>query len=384
MKIIIYCQHVLGIGHLQRILEISRALKHHQVILATGGEDIGISLPHHVSQERLPGLMMDSGFQRLFSTEDGKTLDAVKQERQALLWQIFQRETPDIFLIELFPFGRKAFRFELEPILKGLRNGELPPCNVVCSLRDILVEKKDVEAYETRVVTQLNAYFDALFIHADPALLKLDETFGRMHDIAVPVHYTGFVSPRPKPGAGLAVRKQLGIPDTDPLAVASAGGGKVGGRLLFAVLKAAARLPQRIYLQVFTGPYLDDAAYAELKALQTDAISIRRFSPDFLPLMDAADLSISMAGYNTCMNILATRVPALVWPFSQNREQRLRAQKLADLGWLKVLADEDLEPRRLANLMSRQMNQPVRPRQSVALNGAAKTAALIDLLQPKQ
>jgi predicted glycosyltransferase len=380
MKIVIYCQHVLGIGHLQRILEISRALNHHRVILATGGEDIGIHPPEHVRQERLPGLMMDNGFHRLHTTDGEKTLEAVKRERRTLLWQLFERERPNIFLIELYPFGRKAFRFELDPILKGIRDGELPSCKVICSLRDILVEKTDVAAYENRVVTCLNTYFDALFIHADPVFVKLEETFGRMQDIMIPVHYTGFVGTAPKPEAGADVRRHLGLQNNDPLIIASAGGGKVGGRLLSAVVKAITHLPQKPCLQVFTGPFLGDTDYARLKSWETATTRIHRFSPDFLSLMDAADLSISMAGYNTCMNILATRVPALVFPFSQNREQRMRAERLADLGWLQVLEEKDLEPQKLASLMSRQMNRPIRPRQSIALKGAEKTAMLLDLL----
>ena len=206
MKIAIYCQHVLGIGHLYRTLEISRALKQHEVILISGGGKANIPLPQHVREERLSGLMMDSDFKNIFATEQGKAVARVQKERKDFLWALFKREAPDIFLIELYPFGRKAFRFELDPILNAIRNGDLPSCRVVCSLRDILVEKKDVESYEARVVEQLNANFDALLVHADPEVLKLDETFSRMADISIPVVYTGFVSRAPQPGAGVVYR----------------------------------------------------------------------------------------------------------------------------------------------------------------------------------
>ena len=46
-------------------------------------------------------------------------------------------------MLELYPFGRKAFRFELDPVLEGIRDRSLGPCRVVCSLRDVLVEKKN-------------------------------------------------------------------------------------------------------------------------------------------------------------------------------------------------------------------------------------------------
>jgi predicted glycosyltransferase len=66
-------------------------------------------------------------------------------------------------------------------------------------------------------------------------------------------------------------------------------------------------------------------------------ILVSRFTPDFLSYLEAADLSVSMAGYNTCMNILAAKTPAIVWPFSQNREQRLRAERLAQKAPFTVL-----------------------------------------------
>ena len=64
-----------------------------------------------------------------------------------------------------------------------------------------------------------------------------------------------------------------------------------------------------------------------------------RFTNEFLSFLAAADLSISMAGYNTCMNVLAAGVTALVWPFGQNREQRLRGEKLAALEAVTLVSD---------------------------------------------
>jgi predicted glycosyltransferase len=106
-------------------------------------------------------------------------------------------------------------------------------------------------------------------------------------------------------------------------------------------------------------------------------VDIQRFTPDFLDYLAAADLSVSMAGYNTSMNLLAARVPALVWPFAQNREQRLRSERLAGLGALRVLADRDLAPQRLAVLMGQALAQTARPAVDIDLCGAASTARWI-------
>jgi len=82
MKIIQYCQHVLGIGHLFRSLEICKALSDHKVILVSGGPRIATSLADHVREVRLPDLQMNREFKGLFSTRKNATLDQVKAERQ--------------------------------------------------------------------------------------------------------------------------------------------------------------------------------------------------------------------------------------------------------------------------------------------------------------
>ncbi len=62
--------------------------------------------------------------------------------------------------------------------------------------------------------------------------------------------------------------------------------------------------------------------------------------------MHQADLSISMAGYNTTMNVLTSGVRAMVLPFTGNddQEQTLRAERLEELGIVRVIRPDDLQP----------------------------------------
>ncbi|MFP4585689.1 MAG: glycosyltransferase family protein [Desulfococcaceae bacterium] len=377
MKILVYCQHVLGVGHFFRTLEICRALRGHEVVLVTGGSPAPADLPVHVREIRLPGLMMDEEFKGLHAAGDGPSVEEIQTERRDRFMEIVRDEAPELMLVELYPFGRKKFRFELDPVLKAIRSGELPPCRVACSLRDILVEKADTASYEERVVSTLNRYFDAVLIHADPELVRLDETFSRLADIAVPVVYTGFVTPRPPAGARERMRKELGLPPETALIVASAGGGKVGAPLLEAAVQTVGRLGRDVRLQAFTGPFMEDEIVSRLRSVCDSRIAVERFTPDFLSWLAAADLSISMGGYNTTMNLLAARTPSLVWPFAQNREQRLRAERIARHGGLELLSDEDLEPARLAEKMAAVLDRRERPGIRLDLDGAEATARWI-------
>ncbi|MFO7596758.1 MAG: glycosyltransferase [Desulfocurvibacter africanus] len=384
MRVAYYCQHVLGMGHFFRSLEIAKALADHEVDLISGGPEVRAELPAHVSLFRLPGLMMNDDFSELYPLEPGRSLEEVKNERTRLLSERFLLFSPDLFLVELFPFGRNQFSFELLPLLQDIRDGHFGPVKVVCSLRDILVEKRNQEKYEARVVKRLNEFFDLLAVHADPALLRLDETFGSLDRVRIPVSYTGFVTTKPTPGAGIALRREFGLESGQKLIVASIGGGKVGGRLLFAALQAFARLDlSGARMHVFSGPYMDGSEFLALEKLASTipGVVLERFTDRFLDYLDAADLSLSQAGYNTAMNILATGVPALVWPFDQNREQRLRAERLEQLGALGILEDADLNPERLVVRMAQAMEAGRRSGPApIDLDGAANTARLLQEL----
>jgi predicted glycosyltransferase len=380
MKIIFYCQHILGIGHLFRSLEICKALKGHGVLLIIGGPRIETNIPKHVKVVRLPELQMDTHFNGLFNSQMQISVDQIKEQRQKKLLALFEKEKPDIFLVELYPFGRKAFRFELDPLLAAIRDQGHSPCAVVCSVRDILVEKEDRQRHEGRAVDILNRFFDAVVVHSDPNLIKLEETFSFHAQISIPLFYTGYIAKKPPANARRQIRSRLKIMDKDHLIVASAGGGSVGKPLLESTINAFKKFSRdsSARLMVYTGPYIAEKDFGYLKSLANQRITVEKFTSNFLAVMAAADLSISMGGYNTSMDILACGVPAMVWPFGHNREQRLRAQRLAERGTLKILNDEHLKPDCLADILAQTLSEPHPGRLDIDLDGAAHTARWLE------
>jgi predicted glycosyltransferase len=278
--------------------------------------------------------------------------------------------------MEMFPFGRRKFAYELVPCLEQIeRQGRRTA--VVSSVRDILVSKRDQARHEDSACTLLNRHFDLVLVHSDPRFQRLEETFLRTRDIACPIAYTGFVkeetvSPVLPPRSGV------------PRVIASIGGGRVGDHLLLSVIRASRLLQTdlRHELQVFAGPYMDADDFRELQRAAADAAHIRitRFASDFVNQMAAADLSLSMAGYNTCMNILTTGTRAMVFPFSGNgnEEQTVRARKLAALGLLDVLDDQMLGPLALACRMKKALTSPGKAGPvKLDLNGVSNTVRLL-------
>jgi predicted glycosyltransferase len=375
-NILIYCQHVVGIGHLCRMLEIIRALHDHRVTLILGGPPVNIALPKHVEIIQLPGLMMDAKYTRMFPVDPGQSLEEVKHRRRKILLELAKNLQPDVLLIELYPFGRGGFHFELEPFLRAVRTGS-HHCPIVCSLRDILVEKKNQQKFEQQVLDRLNSLFDALLVHGDPNVIRLDATFSRVADIRIPVTYTGYICQRPKQGDRERIRKQLNLQPEERLITVSAGGGSFGYAILEASVKAHAVLQSSdCRMQVFTGPYLDEKKYGVLRRLTAPGAVVERFSDNFPAQLAASDLSISMGGYNTTMNVIAADTPALIFPYGHDREQGLRTEKLARLANLAVLAQNDLEPARLARKITGMMGRK-NSVSAIQLNGAEQTAAVL-------
>ena len=109
MKIIFYCQHVLGVGHLFRAREICKALVGHEVILVTGGPQIETTLPKHVTVVKLPGLQMDRKFKDLFSSDKSVSLDQIKISGKKNCSTLSKRKGPTFFFWNSYNLAARPF-----------------------------------------------------------------------------------------------------------------------------------------------------------------------------------------------------------------------------------------------------------------------------------
>ncbi len=364
-----YCQHVLGIGHLVRSAEIAAALAaRFDVRFVSGGTPVeNFPFAPGIEVVQLPPLETGEDFDGLRSTDE-VSVERTKELRKAKLLALFDEWRPDVLIVELFPFGRKSFSFELMPLLQAARANE-GRTKVVCSLRDLLVRKEDRAEHEERVCRIVNAHFDLILVHGDPRLFTLADSFDRVRDIAPPIRYTGYVT-QGDTGAQA---------DAEPFILVSAGSGRCesGCRLIEAAIQGAGDGALRhCRYRVFAGPLVRDEDYARFAKLAEDRenVVLERYTPHLQALMRSAKLSVSMAGYNTLMNILSTGVRALVYPFTGNEdtEQTTRAMRLEELGLIGVLPPETPEPAGLAARMKFMLATTPAP-VTLDLAGAANT-----------
>ena len=372
-RLLLYCQHSLGLGHLRRSWTLAAALarRFHVVLLSGGAPVRGLSPPAGIEVTQLPPLAQEVGG-GLVSMNAMPVGDALRLREQLILDTFYSLE-PAVVVIELFPFGRRKFARELMALLGATMRAKPRPL-VACSVRDILVGRGAAQQeHDDRARAIADAYFDAVLVHADAAFARFDETFRPQRPLEVPVCYTGFVvPPRNHTGCDFSGRRVL----------VSAGGGRYGGPLFETILAALPTLRERLAcaVTIVAGPLCPDRTWGALSAgaSRLPGVTLHRTVPDLYPLMTASTVSVSQCGYNTTLELIQARIPAVVVPFNAGGEdeQTNRARRLERLGVAQVLEAANLTATGLAAAIEDAMDRPPQV-VTLDLDGADTSASLL-------
>jgi predicted glycosyltransferase len=387
--ILVYCQHLLGIGHAKRTVRLVQALHRagQPVVFVTGGralDDPGLDAIETVA---LPSLQAGDEAVSTLVTPDGRPPDeAYLAARRDRLLALAATRDPAVVLLELFPFGRHGLAFELTPLLLWLedvraRRGPAAP-RVVVSVRDVLVSRRNPAWGELATLAIAREFVDLVLVHGSPDVVPLDRTFGLAGRLGDRLVYTGYLAAEPPPGPA----------PRHGQVVLSGGGGQVAGPLFAAALAARPFAPRASALpwRLLTGPYLpaEERAVLERQAAALPpvaggpAVTVERFHPDLPALLGGAALSVSQAGYNTLLDIVRSGVRALVVPYEgSGDEQPVRARLFAERGLVRRLPAADLEPGRLGAAMDEALLAPGFPAPSrLDLGGISRSVGLLAAL----
>jgi predicted glycosyltransferase len=373
-RILFYVQHLLGIGHRRRAMILATAMREagFAVTLVSGGMADEGEKAEGVAVVQLPPVRAGDAELRTITDAAGRPLDdALRARRREQLLAALAATAPAAVLVESYPFGRRAFRFELGPLIAAAR-AMCPRPIILSSIRDVLVAKSD-PVRAANIVEAVQRDFDGVLVHADPRLIRLEESFPAAAALGDKLFYTGYVAGAAENG-GLA-----GIGEV----LVSAGGGAVGARLLGTALAARpltslAHAPWRLV----TGPNLAASAFRDLAAAAPPGVTVERYRPDLPAMLRRCVLSISQAGYNTVLDLIGARVRAVVVPFAQGREteQQQRAERLASHGLLTLLRESELDPPQLAAAITKALAAPPLGELPLDLDGARRSAATIRAL----
>jgi predicted glycosyltransferase len=369
MRVMLVVTHLLGAGHLTRAAAIARAFARagHDTTLVSGGVPARLVTVEGLRFVQLPPVRArDADFRILFDGEERPIDEAYLAARADALLRAFHEARPDVLIVELFPFGRRALAAEFLRLLEAA-HARMPRPVVASSVRDVLVAPQKpgrVEAAHAR----FSRWFDFALVHGDPDLIPIAASWPVEKAMRCKLRYTGYVdegsAPEPSP-------ERSGI-------VVSGGSSAAGLALYRAALGAAERVRDRQW-QILVGSGLPDLEFDALRSAASGHVAVERARPDFRELLARAELSVSQCGYNTAVDVLRTRVPTVFVPFEagSETEQRLRAEALAARGFGQVVPEAGLSPERLAAAVQIALGQPART-PAVDLGGAAKTVAIVE------
>lgn len=372
-RVLIYVQHLLGVGHVARAAMLARGMESAglAVTVVTGGEPVPAISFGNAEVVQLPWLRAaDTSFKTLLDAQGRPATDALFAERRALLLASAERVVPGVILVEHYPFGRRKFRVEIDPLLEAWHGR----ARIACSVRDVLVDKGETKR-SAEAVALINARFDRVLVHGDASVLPFDRTFPLAREIAAKIAYTGYVvDRRPSPAAATDAADALAE------VIVSVGGGAVGLDLLRTAIRAR-RLgagPGHVW-RLLAGANLSQSHLAELSRDAPPGVIVERARPDFRTLLARAALSISQAGYNTVLDVLEAGCRNVVVPFAagSESEQLFRARELEARGLLNVLDEAALAPATLAAAVDAALAAPKPAKAEIDLTGIETTARLV-------
>src|SRR5215469_8151982 len=353
LRLVTYSHDGYGLGHLRRTSNIAAQFVQDtpgSTALMLTGCPVGsvCPLPKGVDFIKFPSLIkVDTGVYDPLGLRVGR--QKAKAIRASTILSAVTLFKPHIFLVDHVPAGIYG---ELLPTLRMLRGLHDPPV-IVLGLRDIIDEPNVVcELWRKEMTYQaIRKYYDEVFIYGCKDIFDAALYYRMSTELPGKVRYCGYVCSGEPVKAREQVREDLRL-QRQKLVVVTTGGGHDGYPLMRSCLQAF-RLMGRAapFDSVFiTGPLMDRAQREELRA-QARGLGVRVITcvEDAASFINAADLVITMGGYNSLCEVVSLRKKALVVPrLGPRAEQRMRAQLFQEKGLIDVLDPQKVSPKNLA------------------------------------
>jgi predicted glycosyltransferase len=390
-RILVYSHDTFGLGNIRRMLEVARHLVQSSsevsVLVITGSPMLhAFRIPERIDYVKLPCLSRNV---------DGRygartlpiSLEQTVRLRANLIRSAIADFEPDLILVDKKPFGVED---ELAGALEAMSSSARRP-KLVLLLRDIL----DSAESTTRVWRKngyfeaISAYYDQVLVVGCPEVYDLRREYDFPPFAAAKVRFCGYIAREAGRQPREVVRRTLGVAANEPLLLVTPGGGEDGHELVSNVMRALSAMPapQRPRTHIVCGPEMSEPRRASVHQAAQALInaSVQDFCDDMMSLMAAADVVVAMGGYNTVCELLTLRKRALIVPrVKPGVEQSIRAERMAALGFLRMLHPELLSPPTLLAALESELaawrahQQPVALRR---LDGLARvTAALFEAM----
>ncbi|MBJ7354376.1 MAG: hypothetical protein JHC98_06085 [Thermoleophilaceae bacterium] len=372
MRAVLFCNEMLGLGHLGVSLAIAGELASgpdDSALVVTGSPAFeSMRVPSGVELLKIP--TASPGADSAWSTTGLRPPGDLTQDPAEITRQradacraAIERVDPDAVVVDYRPLGRDH---DIVPALKLAR--ERASCRIALGIWDSDDTPEALRAYWTPELMERAAeFFDMAFVYGPPA--ADDVRVAAIREAGIPVHETGFVS---DPPAGSPA------PDLEPgYLLVTAGGGVDGFATLDTVLSAIRLRAIAIPAVLVAGPLMPPEHVADLRAAAAGLdVTLFESRSDLPELLAGARAVVSMTGYSTTAQVLASGVPSLMVPRAVPREEQLnRAKRLAADGRVAMLDPRGLSPDAMRDALDQLLARS--PRGAQALTGASDVRDLL-------
>ena len=343
-SILLYSHDTYGLGHFRRNSAIAHAVRLQdravRLVMLTGSALAGDwHLPEAAELVRMPSVIKVGAED--YRPVTSRSMSGLRAERAGIIFSTLLNVRPDVFLVDHAPLGMKG---ELRRSLEMARN-HLPGTRVVLGLRDILDDPDTVRRTWTEqgVYSVLESLYDEVLVYGCRDLFDVTEQYAFPEEVRRRTIFTGYVakdySLEPQSSGRVPWTKARSGRERRILVMG--GGGGDAAELFCAFIDGWPQMaqPGREKGLLVTGPMMPGADRAELSSLAAHAgLELIRSSTSMLSLIAAADVVVSMGGYNSVVESLSARRPLVIFPRTAPRqEQLIRARMLERLGLASVV-----------------------------------------------
>jgi predicted glycosyltransferase len=386
MKLMVYSHDAFGLGNIRRMLRICQYLLQTvpdiSILVVSGSPAIhSLKIPSGIDYIKLPCLSRDhAGEIEVRYLKD--SLEAVVKLRSQLILTTAAHFQPDLFIVDKKPEG---LWHELRETLAYL-SAHLPQTKRVLLLRDVLdAPEATIAQWQKHNYYQIaQAQYDQIWVVGTPEVFNLPVEYGFPLPLIRKVRFCGYLDREVGRTPPAHLRQALGVTDDEPLVVVTPGGGGDGYTLIWNYLVGIASQNKPPETVIIAGPEMPEAQRhrLQIQAQAHPSVTFLEFSDDLVSYLNAADVVVSMAGYNTVCELLTLRKSAVIVPRTHPvEEQWIRAQRLAQRGLFYAIHPRDLTPQRLMQMLKLALASP--PTYCFRLDGLPRIAQLIAVLLPK-
>jgi predicted glycosyltransferase len=224
----------------------------------------------------------------------------------------------------------------------------------------------------------LDRIYDQILVYGDRTVFDPILEYDLSSTAAAKTRFCGYLRPPSPTRSPSEVRAALGTDDR-PLLVATVGGGADGSALLQTVLSALRDAgddaPDAF---VVTGPLLGAADRSAVAALAAELprVTLLPFAPNLVDYLHAADVVVTMGGYNALCEVVAAGKRAVVVPRRPGPEEQLiRAERFRALGLVTLIHPDDLSPDALQAAIAAELHRGASPIRGLPFDGRERIVA---------